>query len=135
MLISEYIQKYTSRKRIHFAHVLSEIRELFWEILKMNKEGIAEEFQDVVHMMQLWVYWRFKINGEIWGWSKKSVTKFINRTETWQEMYEYLGLPRDISGYCGNYQKSFKVVKHLKDFGISEERALEAYNSIVKNKK
>lgn len=134
MHISEYVQKYTSRKRIRFIHVLSEFREFLWEVLKMNREGISEEFQDTLHMTQLWLYWRFKLNGEIWEITKSSVEKFINRTEVWKEMYRYVGLPRDISGYCGNYTKSYKVVRHLKNFGISGEKSLEAYRKVVLKK-
>ncbi len=59
MKISEYIKEYTGGKRICFSDVLQEIKELFIEIFKFKKR-IIEEFQDVLHFVQLWLYWRFK---------------------------------------------------------------------------
>jgi len=131
MKISEYIKEYTEGKRIHFSDVLQEIKELFIEIFKFNKTGIIEEFQDVLHFVQLWLYWRFKINGEIWTINEKSVAKFMDRKKVWQEIYMFVGLDKNISGYVGNYNKVDKVINHLSKFGINKDKAEEAYRKII----
>lgn len=134
MTIKEYVKEYTAGRKICFSDVLREIKELFIELFKFNRRGIAEEFQDVFHFLQLWLYWRFGINGEFWGITKKSVAKFMDRKKVWQEIYEFVGLDKDISGYVGNYNKVEKVINHLSQFGISEEKAKEAYERIVSGK-
>lgn len=131
MKISEYIKRYTAGRRICFSDVLREIKEFFIEIFKFNKAGIIEEFQDVLHFIQLWLYWRFKINGEIWIISKKSIAKFMERRPVWQKIYEFVGLDKNISGYVGNYNKVDKVINHLSKFGINKDKAVEAYKKIV----
>jgi len=134
MKISEYIREYTSGEPVTFRQVFWEIKELFWEIFKLNKEGIKEEFEDVFHFFQLWFYWLLGLDGEIWGITKNSVRKFINRKEVWNEIYIYVGLEKNISGYVGNYKKVHKVINHLQKFGISEEKAEESYKKIVLKK-
>ena len=48
MKISEYVLKYTKHNRILFKGFLGEVGELLAEILKLNKQGITEEFSDVM---------------------------------------------------------------------------------------
>ncbi len=134
MTIKEYIKEYTAGRRICFSDILREIKELFVEIFKFSGQGITEEFQDVLHFLQLWLCWRFGIDGNFWRITKKSVAKFMNRKNVWQEIYEFVGLNKDISGYVGNYNKADKVVNHLSQFGISEEKAKDAYEKIVSGK-
>lgn len=134
MKIKDYIKDYTAGNRIYFKDVLSEVKEFFIELFKFSRSGITEEFQDVFHFLQLWLYWKFGINGEIWSITKKSVAKFINRKNVWQEIYIFVGLNKDISGYAGNYDKAEKVINHLSNFGISQEKAEEAYKKIVLKK-
>lgn len=131
MKIREYIKEYTAGRGVYFKDVLREIKELFIEFFKFNRRGIAEEFQDVLHFLQLWLYWRFGINGGFWGITKKSVAKFMNRKKVWQEIYEFVGLDKNISGYVGNYNKVEKVINHLSQFGTSKEKAREAYEKII----
>jgi hypothetical protein len=133
MKIGDYIKEYTRGRRITFLDVIREKYEFCAELFKFNRIGISEEFQDVVHFFQLWLYWRFGINGEIWKMSEKSVKKFIDRKKIWQEIYEFVGLDRNISGYVGNYKKVEKVIKHLSDFGIGKEKSEEAYRILVTN--
>lgn len=134
MTIKEYISEYTSGERIKVKHICAEFRELLWEILQHNKQGIGEEFEDVMHFIQLWLYWRFGINGEIWKISQNSVDKFIGRKVIWNKIYEFVGLPKNISGFVGNYNKVEKVIKHLQKFGITKEKAAEAHQKIVLDK-
>lgn len=131
MKIGDYVKEYTSGKRVTFGDVLEEINEFAVELFKFKKIRISEEFQDIIHFFQLWLYWRFGINGEIWKMSEKSVKKFIDRKKVWQEIYEFVGLDRNISGYAGNYKKVEKVISHLSNFGIGKERSEEAYKIIV----
>jgi len=131
MLISEYTKEYTADKGIYFKDVWSEIKEFFIEILKLNMTGIKEEFGDVFHFLQLWLYSQYKIDGQIWRITDYSVNKFIDRKKVWQEIYEFVGLDKNISGYVGNYKKSEKVVKQLSKFNVNSEKAEAAYNSIV----
>jgi hypothetical protein len=131
MKISEYVKKYTTGERITLREVFGEVKELFLEVLKLNGVGIKEEFEDVFHFLQLWFYWRFGVDGEIWKITENSVKKFIDRKLIWNKIYAFVGLPENISGYAGNYKKIEKVVNHLRKFGINREKAEEAYNKIV----
>lgn len=130
MKISEYIKEYTAGGPITLRNVLSEISEFLVELAKLNKNTIREEFEDIFHFLQLWLYWRFGIDGEIWKMTKNSVKKFMDRKIVWNKIYVSVGLPENISGYVGNYKKIEKVVSHLQKFGIDKERAGEAYRKI-----
>lgn len=134
MKIKEYISEYTAGNRIHFKHILWEIGELLIELFKFNKSGIIEELSDVFHFLQLWLYWRFGIKGETWSITEKTVTKCISRKKVWQKIYLFVGLDKNISGYAGNYNKIDKVISHLSKFGISKERAEDAYNAVIVRK-
>ncbi|MDY0097485.1 MAG: hypothetical protein RBS01_04000 [Candidatus Dojkabacteria bacterium] len=134
MKVSEYIKKYTSGERVHFfskSGVTGELIEVLEEILKWNVKGIKEEWEDLLHFLQLWMYWRLGLNQEIWECTSHSVNKFISRVEVWKKLYKYCNLSEDISGFAGNYNRKQKVINHLGKFGISENKAIEAYNSIV----
>lgn len=131
MRINQYTKEYTAGKQITLRDVFCEINELIAEIIKLNKNGIREEFQDVFLFLQGWLYWRFKINGELWRIHKDSARKFMERKQIWRRIYQSVGLPENISGYVGNYRKMEKVVGHLAKLGISKDKAEEAYRKIV----
>ncbi len=133
MKIAEYVQNYTSGDRIKFKHILSEFKELLEDIFKLNKKGIYEEFEDVLHFVQLWLYWRFGLNGEIWPITIHSADKFMARRTVWRKIYLFVGLSEDISNFVGNYNKPEKVIKQLVKFGVPKEKAEEAYNKIILN--
>lgn len=131
MDIKTYISEFTSGERIYFNSVLAEVGEFFEAMTQGDRKGMSEEFGDVVHFFQLWLFWRFKINGEIWRGSKKSVEKFMARVKVWRSLYVYVGLDPKVSNFCGNYKKIDKVVKQLGRYGISRTKAEEAYRAIV----
>lgn len=131
MQIKDYIKEYTLGTKVPFKDVWGEVKEFIAEVVKFDRVGMAEEFQDVFHFLQLWLYWRFGISGEIWGVTEKSVKKFMDRKKVWQEMYAFAGLDKNISNYVGNYKKIEKVIKHLSGFGVSREKAEEAYKIVV----
>ena len=134
MKVNEYVKKYTSGERVHFfskAGVTGELIEVLEEILKLNRKGIKEEWEDLLHFLQLWMYWRLGINQEIWKCTSNSVNKFIARVKVWKKLYTYCNLSEDISGFAGNYNRKQKVINHLGKFGINEQKAIEAYNRIV----
>ncbi|MDD5721497.1 MAG: hypothetical protein PHT16_03585 [Candidatus Pacebacteria bacterium] len=131
MNIGEYIKEYSNGEKITFLELLLEVRELITEIIKFNKKGIHEEFEDVLHFLQLWLYWRFGINGEIWKITRNSVKKFMDRKLVWREIYLFVGLPKGVSNFCGNYKRVQKVVSHLQKFGVNLEKAEEAHRKIV----
>ena len=131
MKIKEFTQNYSRGKRIKFHSVLREVQELLEEIIKLNRAGMKEEWQDSWLFFQIWLYWRFGINGELWSFTKDSVNKFMARKAVWQQIYESVGLPRDISNYVGNYNRVEKVIKQLGDFGVDENQARKAWEKIV----
>lgn len=131
MRVNEYVKSYTLGKRIPFHDVWTEIKELIVEVLKFNKAGMDEEFQDVLHFLQLWLFWKFGLNGELWKATSGSVNKFMRRKEIWMRIYRYVGLDEQISNYVGNYRRLHKVKGHLSKFRVSAEKAEEAYNEIV----
>lgn len=134
MLISRYIVEYTSGDRVKLKDILKEKVELLEEVLKFNPKGIKEEWQDVWHFVQLWLYWQFKIDGDVWSFTSQSVEKFKKRVEVWREIYEAAGLEKNISNFCGNYNRKEKVISQLAKFGINSERAIEVYNQVVLKK-
>lgn len=135
MKISEYVKTYTSGRRIIFSDIVEEVAELGAEVMKMSRAGMREEFGDVFHFSQLWLYWRFGLDGEPWRITRRSVEKFIARKAVWNKLYAYVGLPENVSGYLGNYKRIEKVVRQLGRFGIEREKAEEAYVKIVESEK
>lgn len=131
MKVSQYIKEYTNGDRITFFRCLYEVHEFFIEVYKRDKKGMNEEFEDVLHHLQLWLYWRFGIDGETWKATENSVKKFMDRKIIWNKIYNYVGLEKNVSGFCGNYNKIDKVINHLQKFGISKEKAGESYNKVV----
>ena len=134
MKISEYVKEYTSGRRFVFTDVLEECRELLVEVFKLNRAGIMEEAGDVVHFLQIWLYWRFGLDGELWKITNGSTTKIMNRISTWREVYKFVGLPINVSNYGGNYKRREKVILQLQRFGIDEKMAEQAYEKIVLKK-
>lgn len=134
MKINQYINEYTSGEKILFKHILAEVRELFDEVIKLNGVGIKEEFEDVLHFLQLWLFWKFEMDGEVWRCTKNSVGKFKSRVAVWRDIYEAAGLKRDISNFCGNYKKEEKVILQLGKFGISREVACAVFQKVVVKK-
>ncbi|MBD3359956.1 MAG: hypothetical protein GF365_04595 [Candidatus Buchananbacteria bacterium] len=135
MKISQYVKQYTDGKRITILDIFSEIKEFVIELIKFNKKGIKEEFGDVLHFIQLWLYWNFDLDGKTWKISQYSVSKFMARKDVWNKIYNYVGLPKNISGYVGNYNKIEKVINHLQGFDIDNQKAKEAYEKIVREQK
>lgn len=134
MLIADYVKAYTSGEPVTFRkEVMSEVSELLVEIFRLNGSGIAEEFGDVMHFTQLWMFWRFGMNGELWGLSMSSVNKFMARLAVWRALYKEVGLDPMISNFCGNYKKMEKVVKQLGRFSIGREQAEAAFAKVVGN--
>lgn len=131
MKICKYIENYTAGNHITLKHVFDEVNEFIHEVVNLNKIGASEELQDVFHFLQLWLYWRFRIDGEIWKITKDSVNKFMQRRKVWEIIYTYVGLDKNISKFCGNYKREEKVIKHLAEFNISKEKAITAYREIV----
>ena len=134
MKISEYIKKYTKNNKLSFGGVAGEFGEFIVELLKFNKIGIKEEWQDFLLFLQGWLWSDFKIDGEVWKSAKESADKFADRKEIWREIYRHVGLENINSGYVGNYKRVEKVIKHLSDFGIEEKDSKDTFNKIVLNK-
>jgi hypothetical protein len=129
MDIKHFTEEYTCGKT-YFKDVLAECKELFDEIVKFNKEGMKEEFADVVVFIQIWLWNKFKLNGKLWSLGKSSFDKFIKRRKVWEQIYQYVGIKQKCT-ICKNYVKSYKIVRHLKTLGISEKKALQAYQEVV----
>jgi hypothetical protein len=129
--IKTYIKNYTSGNKIGFDKVIDEIREFTQELVRFNKQGMKEEFGDIMHFLQLWLYWKFGINGKLWKVTQSSVKKFMGRKKVWQKIYKEVGLNTNISNFCGNYHKMEKVIKQLSNFDISKQKAQKAYKKVV----
>jgi len=130
MKIKYFSEEYTHGKT-YFKDIIAEVKELFDEIIKYDKEGIKEEFADVVVFIQIWLWGRFGLNGNLWKLGRSSFNKFIKRRKVWEQIYQYVGIKQKCT-ICKNYVKPYKIVRHLKEFGISEKRSLEAYQKVVK---
>lgn len=133
MIIGDYIKEYTNGDRVKFIHILAECKEFIDDVLRLNKKGMCEEFEDALHFLQLWLYWRFGLNGKIWKVTQHSVAKFMARKVVWNKIYAHVGLPENVSGFVGNYKKVHKVINHLHKFGIDKDKAEDAHKKIVLN--
>ncbi|MFH2063271.1 MAG: hypothetical protein ABIJ46_03910 [bacterium] len=134
MKISQYILEWTSNDRIRFRHIWAEFVEWLVEMLHWNRVGMREEWGDVLHFIQLWLFWRFGLDGELWPSTSESTDKFMGRLKIWRQLYVAVGLPEDSSRFCGNCTKLEKVIKQLGRFGISRAAAEQAYERIVLGK-
>lgn len=130
MLVSEYIANYTSdfveKHGRKFRRVMAEVLELLVEMVRLNWKGVKEEFGDVVHLTQLWLY-TFGWDGKLWMWCAR---KFIARQKVWQALYDHVGIPGRAC-VSENYNRLPKVISRLGTRGISAEKATEAYNAVV----
>ena len=131
MKVDQYVQEYTHVKRVRFLRIFVEVGELLEAISLFDRKGIKEEYQDFLHFVQLWMYWRFGLNQEMWSCTKDSVDKFMKRKKVWHEIYKFVGLKPPYSNQCSNYKRKEKVVKVLKFYEVEEDKAVEAYNKIV----
>lgn len=117
--------------RMTLTRVLAEALELGEGVLRMDIQNIREEIGDTAHFLQLWLYWRFGINGKPWRISHGSIRKFAARIEVWEAIYQVAGLPESTPVYIGNYKKLHKVVEHLGRYGVNAEVAAIAYMVVV----
>lgn len=131
MKSKEYIDNYSSGNPIKFREVLGEFREFIDEVRKWNRAAMHEEFEDILLYFQLWLYWQFGMNGELWNSSRHSVAKTMARKPVWQKIYVAAGLPENISNFCGNCMKIEKVVKQLGKFGVEKEKAEDAFRKAM----
>lgn len=116
----------------NFRRVLEEVREFFEAMFKLDFKEMKEEFHDVVSFVQMWLYFEYKVDGKLWRLGMPSFNKFISRRKVWSELYVFCGLDKNVSTYCGNCKRKAKVVSQLGKFGVSEKKALEAYDKIVR---
>jgi hypothetical protein len=130
MKISHFVANYTEG-RVLFRDVWDEVVELYQELVKFDKKGIKEEAGDVACFFQMWLHDRFAVEGDLWKIGMSSYEKFMERQDVWKEIYRHVGLDENSCTICRNYNKSHKVVNHLKEKGISLEMAMLAYNEVV----
>ena len=129
MKINYFCKEYTHGK-VYFKDIIDEVQEFFEELIKFDREGMKDEFADVIAFFQMWLWNRFKINGQLWKLGLRSFNKFIARRKVWVQIYVFVGIKEKCT-YCRNYKRKNKVIKHLAKFNVSEKKAIEAYKSIV----
>ena len=131
--ISEYIADYTSGDEVHFVEIWQEIKEFLHELIRFRWHASKEEFSDVLHFIQMYLYWKFGLDRKVWKSTEFSLRKFMGRLENWRKLYAEAGLDPMISNFCGNCSKEEKVVKQLSKFGVDELTAKKAFQKIIKN--
>ena len=132
MKIGQFCKEYTDPElRTGFLRVLDEVGELIGAIFTFDADKIKDEFADVLVLTQIWLYYKHKVDNDLWGGGMSAYSKIMSRRKYWNQIYDFVGLNRTVSYYCGNYLRKRKVVSQLGRFGISKERALEAYEKIV----
>jgi hypothetical protein len=72
------------------------------------------------------------LDGKVWFFTIPTIKKFSARIAVWQQLYVAAGLSSNIVGSTANYRRQHKVVKRLGQLGVSEQKAIAAYNQIVK---
>jgi len=132
MKIQHFCAEYT-RGRVYFKDILSEIVEWCEELVKGNKEARREEWADVIAFTQMWLWNRFKRNGELWNSGLPSFNKFISRRQMWEKIYVAAGIKEKCT-YCRNYARKEKVIEHLAKFGVSTDKAEKIFEKVVLSK-
>lgn len=133
MKISHFCKAYTDVKLgCPFSMILGEVGEFFVALVKLNFKEMKEEFHDIVSFVQMWLYYNYNVDGNLWRMAMPAYDKYMARRKYWDAIYDYVGLDRNVSTYCGNYQRRYKVISQLSRFGINEVKAVEAYEKIVK---
>ena len=132
MRISEVIWRYTHRKKMTIGRVWLEVIELWEALVALDWRGVKEELGDVMHFLQIWLFWRFALDSKVWFFTVPTIKKFSDRLVVWQQIYVAAGLSANIVGSTANYRRQHKVVKRLTQLGVSESMAIKAYNQVVK---
>ncbi len=130
MRVSEYLVNFTNGETTTWSYVREELVELWHEVCTGNFRGMLEEFGDVVHHIQLYLYERFGWNHRLWKWCSN---KYIRRQIVWQQLYNFAGIPHRAC-YGGNYLRREKVVKQLGRYGVHPILAAAAWRSICGGK-
>lgn len=131
--ISDYIADYTSGDEVFFLEIWQEFKEFVVEVFRLDWKATKEEFSDVLHFLQMYLYWKFGTDGRVWRSTEYSLRKFMGRLENWRKLYAEVGLDPMISNFCGNCSKEYKVVKQLAKFGIDEAVAKKAFEKVINN--
>ena len=130
MKTSTFIEKYTTGNKFTLLDVCGEFLELVEACIKLDKAGIKEELSDTAVFLQLHLYGNYGLDREFWTVSVPSAEKFIARRHVWKKIYEHVGLkktPRILK----NYKRKHKVIEILAEEGISEKKAVSAYECVV----
>ena len=130
MLISEYYVQYTDQKKFGLGYALEELVELLTETATGHWREIPGEVSDISIYLQLWMYTHFEYDQQLWSTSHRNLEKVQKRKPVWQKIYGHVGVAYE-KNYCGNYSRPEKLVAHLHQFGVSREKALEAYERVV----
>ena len=134
MLISQYYQNYTDHKFFTLWDVWQEVIECLQEIVLLRWKNVPDEWSDISIFIELWLYTKFHYNHELWKSSNLNLKKVQSRKPIWDRIYKHAKV-KTTSNYCGNYSKVEKVVVHLGQLGVSEEKAREAYRVVVQKYK
>tara|TARA_Y100000310_G_C20688351_1_gene820577 strand:- start:1143 stop:1541 length:399 start_codon:yes stop_codon:yes gene_type:complete len=131
MKISEFCKNYTDGSGASFPRVLEEVGEMLVEVFRLDFVAVKEEFHDVGSFVQIWLHSKYGYDKGLWKWGLPSCEKFIARRAVWNQLYVKVGLPENVTNFCGNYKKKEKVLKHLVSLGVEESVALLAFAEVV----
>lgn len=106
---------------IKFKDVVGELKEL---IEARDIVNVKEEIGDVIYFWNCWLYSKFRINLPMFG-AMKSVVKFIERLDVWNEIFKNNGLafhPKYLVN-GSNYNKIDKFYAAI-DMANDEQRGI-----------
>ena len=129
--ISWFVDNYSLGTLVPWAKLREELLELAQGIMNLDWANTKEEFADVVHILQVVLFWRYGWNGKLWRLGLPAVRKFIARQGMWRQMYQILGLPQSTRSCGKNYKKLTKAIELLGGFGISPEDATRAWATVT----
>ena len=95
MKINYFCNEYTHGK-VYFNDIIDEVQEFFEELVKWDKEGMKDEFADVISFFQMWLWDQFKINGKLWKLGMRSFNKFISREKFGNKFMIMWGLKKNV---------------------------------------
>ena len=124
MKTSQFWRDYTSGDAFSLSDVFGELSEMLIELIKFNPRGIKEEFGDSLTYIQLWLYTRLNMDGHLWRLSLRSYKKYHQRKKVWDKIHDIAGIKG--VNYCGNYRKKEKIIEHLKELNISQDKINKA---------
>jgi hypothetical protein len=109
-MASDVSEELLGGRKYPFSYSTGEMQELVEALRDMDKEGIKEEWQDVLYALQMYGHQNTGVDFKLRG-VDDTLEKFRNRRAIWQKLFGSKGLEFDKQYLQGgsNYRKPEKI--------------------------